>query len=133
MLRWARPNRALFSTFFHFFVGTYPELALFDPLFVPVILALLHASAGGFWPFPAALLHVSVGPGLPKWQWKTGASDLRLPIFDLRLSGENGTAFNAEDAEDAEGSGGKKVQNAECGVNDGRSAGRVPFTWNLER
>ena len=36
--------------------------------------------------------------------------------------GRNGTAFNAEDAEDAEGSGGKKVQNAECKTNDGRSA-----------
>jgi len=35
MLRWARPNRALFSTFFHFFVKTCPKLALFDPLFAP--------------------------------------------------------------------------------------------------
>jgi len=63
--------------------------------------------------------------------------------------GRNGTAFNAEDAENAEGSGGKKVQNAECGVNDGpgvvpalrpggdyavasKTAGK-PWTWNCRR
>ena len=40
----------------------------------------------------------------------------------VESGGRNGTAFNAEDAEDAEGSGRKKVRNAECGVNDGRSA-----------
>jgi len=35
MLRWARPNRALFLTFFEFLVGIGPELALFDPFLPP--------------------------------------------------------------------------------------------------
>jgi len=48
MLTWARPNRALFSTFFHFFVGIGPELALFDPLFTPHACRCDDASAGDF-------------------------------------------------------------------------------------
>ena len=50
MLRWARPNRALFSTFFHFLVGIGPELALFDPLFVPYACRCDDALAGVFPP-----------------------------------------------------------------------------------
>jgi len=72
MLRWARPNRVLFSTFFHFFVGIGPELALFDPLFTPYAWSGAYASAGAFPPFPSALLHASIGPGLPKWQGLRG-------------------------------------------------------------
>jgi len=68
MLTWARRNRALFSTFFHFFVGIGPELGLFDPLFTPYTWSGDYASARAFSPFPSALLDVSVGPGLPKWQ-----------------------------------------------------------------
>ena len=48
MLRWARPNRALFSTFFHFLVGIGPELGLFNPLFTPYACRCDDASAGDF-------------------------------------------------------------------------------------
>jgi len=68
MLRWVRPNRALFSAFFHFFVGIGPELALFDPLFGPYTWSGAYAPTSAFRPFPSALLHASVGPELPKWQ-----------------------------------------------------------------
>jgi len=82
MLRWARPNRALFSTFFHFFVGIGPELALFDPLFAPYACRCDNASAGVFRPFPSALLHASRGRGLPKWQGKTGEGERGMrPAF----------------------------------------------------
>jgi len=72
MIRWVRPNWALFSTFFAFLVGIGPELVLFDPLFGPYACRCDDASAGAFPPFPSALLHASVGPRLPKWQWKAG-------------------------------------------------------------
>jgi len=68
MLRWARHFWALFLTFFEFLVGIGPELALFDRLFVPYACRCDDASAGAFRPFPSALLHAFVGPGLPKWQ-----------------------------------------------------------------
>jgi len=68
MLRWARQNWAPFSTFFEFWVGIRPEFALFDPLFTPYTWSGAYASASAFPPFPSALLHASVGPGLPKWQ-----------------------------------------------------------------
>jgi len=48
MLRWARRNRALFSTFFHFFVETCPQLALFGPLFAPYACRCDDAS-GAVW------------------------------------------------------------------------------------
>jgi len=68
MLRWARRNWALFSTFFAFLVGIGPELALFDPLFAPYACRYDDASVSAFRPFPSALLHASIGTRLPKWQ-----------------------------------------------------------------
>jgi len=70
-VKMGKAESGAFFAFFEFFVGIGCKLALLDPLFGPVILAPLYASAGVLPPFPLALLHAFVGPRLPKWQWKT--------------------------------------------------------------
>ena len=118
-VKMGKAESGAFFDFFHFFVETCPELPLFDPLFAPYACRCGDASAGVFPPFPSALLHAFAGPGLPKWQWKAGASDLRLAIRDFRL--------------------GRRTANGSAGVGTsekrwekpGKSRGKRPFGVKL--
>ncbi len=86
MLRWARPNRAPFSTFFEFLVGIGCKLALFDPLFTPYACRCDDASAGVFPPFPSALLHAFVGPGCQNGSGKRGRENVECGVRPFRLA-----------------------------------------------
>ena len=75
-----------FFDFFRVFGGIGPELALFNPLFVPYACRCDDAFACTFRPFPSALLHASVGPRLPKWQGRcTGSINSRDEEYEPPL------------------------------------------------